>query len=291
MNSFYDDYYLFCKIAEHGSIKKASDQLGLPTSTLSRRLANLEKTLTVKLIDRNAFSNQLTVSGEQYFQSLAPVFESLDYELEQRRKDISDISGKIRLSASNSVYQQFLVEHLSEFIAIYPDIELDITTEGLVEKELNSKVDIAVLVGELPSKYFVARKLTEEKQCIVAKGDVDISEIKKPRDLTTHKIVSTQVAVPPVYYDHDLRSLMSLDYKPFITVSDLNMVKYTVLHTNYIGILPEYMAKQEIEAGQLKRVLPDVFNEKIPYYLAYRKKADIPRREKALINFMFDKFG
>jgi DNA-binding transcriptional LysR family regulator len=51
------------------------------------------------------------------------------------------------------------------------------------------------------------------------------------------------------------------------------------------------MAKQEIEAGQLKRVLPDVFNEKIPYYLAYRKKADIPRREKALINFMFDKFG
>lgn len=121
---FLDDFYIFCQVVEHGSMKKASEQLDVPLSTISRRVTSLEELVGTQLFIRSKTSLTPSNEGKRYYQRLSPHYQSLAEEIDNLRKDEQDVSGKVSIDCTPFVYDYFLKHKIIELVQQYPRLKL-----------------------------------------------------------------------------------------------------------------------------------------------------------------------
>lgn len=151
-----DDLRLFWLVARSGSYKKASQESGVPLSTLSRRISVLEDALTVRLLERNAHRVTLTESGEEYLDRCGPLFDELNDITHQLYSAKQSAKGKLHVAAPINLAQQWFVSLLSRFMLQYPQIDIELTISNknidLIENHVDlieNHVDLAIRVGEM----------------------------------------------------------------------------------------------------------------------------------------------
>ncbi|KYK77604.1 LysR family transcriptional regulator [Aggregatibacter actinomycetemcomitans serotype e str. SA2876] len=119
----------FITAAQEGSFTKAAAKLDVSTSALSHSIRKLEEQLNIKLFNRTTRSIATTEAGEQLFQNLLPLFESIEDNLNALSTFRNTLKGKLRINGNDHVFLFILWDKLMAFAEQYPEMELELTSD------------------------------------------------------------------------------------------------------------------------------------------------------------------
>lgn len=288
-----DDLRYFCTVAKLGSFKLAAQSLGMPFSTLSRRIRHLEENLQLRLLNRDAHRVLLTHTGERYFQRFSLLFEEVDHLSDELHHDKSLPKGKIRICAPISASEQFLYSLFSDFSLMYPDIGLDLHISNTLIDIESQAIDVVFRVGNIMVENWIARPLKNIQFILCANPDIYISDIHEPGDLrgkptvVCHPMASWPL-VNPDTGEH-------CDYQPNqgirMEVNEVQMGVHGVKSGMGIGYLPDYLAHPLINSGELIQVLPGWTSNERTLFMLYREREFIPVRVRLFIEFVMAHFS
>ncbi|HWU81383.1 MAG TPA: LysR family transcriptional regulator [Caulobacter sp.] len=155
----YDDVAIFLRVAREGSFVAAARGLGLPTSSVSRRVAALEARLNTQLLRRTTRAVGLTDDGRAFADRCAAAMDEI--EAATRGLDLCNarLSGRLTVTAPYHVCNEDFAPHLLDFAAAHPDLIMDLRLTNGAPDLIEEGVDVAFQLAPLPDGRHVARKL------------------------------------------------------------------------------------------------------------------------------------
>lgn len=287
----------FLKVACAGSLSGAARELGLTPSAVSRILARIEARLGVRLMVRTTRQLRLTAEGEAYARAARRILADLD-ETEAALADRATPRGRIRVSAAMAHGRLLVVPLLGEFVARYPDIEVEMELSDEIADVLGGRVDVAVRFGPLADSPLTARRLGETGRTVIASPDylARHGTPQVPRDLARHNCLdfSFRRIEPGWPFREEGRDYM-LAVKGNITAN--NGETLVQLAAQGVGItrvgnfhIDEARARGEFAQGALVALLED-FNpqDRESIHAVFVGGANTPARVRVFVDFLAEK--
>ena len=160
--------HYFIKVAELGSFIEASRVLGVPASSVSRRLQDLEAELGVTLLSRTTRTVRLTELGQLYLDRVRPTVDELRYTNELVKNHLASPSGTLRISAITGYGEYRLVPALRRLRRRFPDLVVDLDLTDQLIDLTSDDIDIAIRVTASPPERAIARRLNSNNYVLVA---------------------------------------------------------------------------------------------------------------------------
>ncbi len=158
----------FSKVVETGSFTKAAKAFGVPPSSLSRRVSDLEKSLGATLLQRSTRIVKLTEVGRVYYNDVQQILNQLEQSKETVRSYQTTPMGRLRISSMVGFGEKILLPLLEEFSALYPQIVLDVSLSDELSALGRDDVDIAIRGGYAPNERVLAIRLMDNEFIPVA---------------------------------------------------------------------------------------------------------------------------
>ena len=189
-----DNILIFVKVAQYESISRAARSLGMPISTVSRRLSVLESQLGVTLLRRTTRRVSLTAQGREYFnqcQEPLSLLQEAERVLTQAQKKPE---GLLRISVPVMLGQGPFLEFLSGFLKAHPRIRIDLFITNVFLDLVADNIDVAIRFGELRDSSVVATRIGKTMRYVVAAPEyLKNRELPaEPADLERHDCVHAQ---------------------------------------------------------------------------------------------------
>lgn len=154
-----DDALIFTKVVSTGSFSKAAESLKIPKSTLSRRIANLEERLGVRLLERTTRQLSLTDIGRGYYRHCERIVEEIQEAANYIAEAQSSPKGTLKISVSVDIALNHLHDVFVDFMLEYPEISLEVDLTPRVVNLIDEEVDVAIRVRALQDSSLIAKKI------------------------------------------------------------------------------------------------------------------------------------
>src|ERR1700720_1368337 len=166
-----NDIVVFARVVEAGSFTAAARLLGMPKTTVSRRIAALEREVGVRLVQRTTRSLNMTDAGRLYYEQSSQALRTIEDANLRLAEARAEPSGTIRISAPVGFGGHFLTSAVFDFLAAYPKtkVELHLTDDTL--NLVGNRIDLAFRTGILPDSTLIARKLGSTHRILCASPD------------------------------------------------------------------------------------------------------------------------
>ncbi len=256
-----NDLLIFASVAEWGSFSRAAERLGLPKSTVSRRLAALEQRLGERLLTRTTRRQSLTEFGLQLLEHARQVASEVEAvaALSERRQ--ATPSGRLRVSMPSDFASLLLADTLAAFVALYPAIRLDLDLSPRRVDLLGEGFDVALRMGQLPDDAsLAARRLAVFSFGLYAAPNylAEHGDPQHPDDLVryeaVHLLMANGEAATWTLSQGDERWQGSPPGRVSANAPEL-LIKLACAGAG-IAAVPDHFAAAEVRRGALRRVLP-----------------------------------
>jgi DNA-binding transcriptional LysR family regulator len=282
-----NDIAVFVKVAQYGSFSRAAHSLGMPVSTVSRKVTSLEEQLGVTLLQRTTRKLSLTAQGRAYFdQCSEPLAHLIDAEqalTETQKKP----EGLLKISVPVIFGQEVFYEFVSSFLKTYPEIQVDLFVTNLFLDLIAENIDLGIRFGELKDSSMVAQRLGKSVRYLVATPDYLRGRPLplKPEDLKDHECVLLNGRNGEAEW-HLVSGRKSIDTRVSGPVSsrDFAAVSAFTYRGHGIGLLPSTYCDDEIRRGALIRLLPDWSSEEIFVHAVYPTRRFLPARLQVFLD-------
>lgn len=246
---------MFVAAVQAGSLSSASERLEVPLPTLSRRIRELEAELHVRLFERNARGVKLTDAGARLYEQASEGIETLEDAERAVTSDEAELRGTLRLSIPPSFEPWWQL--IAAFQSHHPRVRVSVfTTERRVEL-VEDGIDVALRVGEIIHDAMVGRRLFSYRHLLVASPNLleQLGEPNSPADL--HHLpcgVWHRSSAPGTLW-----RLGEEQVEPSTTLvtNDYAHLRSRALAGEVITELPPFLAREALQRGELKLVLPD----------------------------------
>jgi DNA-binding transcriptional LysR family regulator len=208
----WNDWLFFLKLAEFKNMKKAAQALKVDNSTIFRKINNLEERIKVRLFERLPSGYKLTAAGEGIIGKVKDIEESFhDINFNLSGKD-ANLSGKIKISTSDTIGYYFLPKLIKKFNLEYPQIIIDLEITNKYSSLAKRESDIVITTSNKQPDYMVGRKLSKIGFALYGDKDIKIEQFDQIKD---HKILMpgeslSQVAVTKFLNNHVNQSNVTL---------------------------------------------------------------------------------
>ena len=281
-----DDVQIFVKVAQFESISRAARSLGMPVSTVSRRLSVLESKLKVSLLRRTTRRVTLTEQGREYYTQCREPLTLLEEAERILTLGQNTPEGMLRMSVPVILGQGPFLEFLSQFQKAQPRIRIDLHITNLFLDLVAENIDVAIRFGELEDSSVVATRVGKSVRYLVATTEY-LKGRKlpvEPADLKLHDCVMLNARNNETDWD-----LVSGKRKARIRVSgsissrDFNSLSTFVYRSHGIGLLPSSYCDDALASGALIRLLPKWTSPQIPVFAVYSNRKFLPLRLKVFL--------
>jgi DNA-binding transcriptional LysR family regulator len=258
-----NDMLYFAEVVDRGGFAAAGRTLGVPKSKLSRRIAELESRLGVRLLQRTTRKLSLTEAGELYHRHAVAVREEAEAATEALALVQTEPRGTIRIVCPLTIAQTTLGPLIPAFLQAHPQVRIDMEVSNRVVDLVQEGVDVALRVRATldDSGSLVVKNLGISYGRLVASPAL-LERDGRPQALEQLQKLSTIAMsavdgkatwklVGPNGREHDFQ------HRPVYTANDLMTLKYAALQGAGMAILPDYMCVRDIERGDLEIVLPE----------------------------------
>lgn len=256
-----NDLVLFAAAVEEGGFAAAGRRLGVPKSTVSKRVAELEAGLEARLIHRTSRSFTLTEVGRDFYEhARAALIETEAAEASVRRR-VAEPSGSVRITASVPTAQLYLAEHLPRFAQRHPKLQLQLDVTDRFVDIVQEGYDIALRshFAPLPDSGLVQRTLAVETVVLVAAPAYLAARgaPETPSQLSAHDGLLTSAAATTWNLQH--RNGERAQAMPCARMCANESAALLCAARTGLGIacLPKGFCRRALRAGELQRVLPD----------------------------------
>ena len=257
-----NDLVYFAEVVDRGGFAAAGRALGLPKSRLSRRVAELEARLGVRLLQRTTRKLSMTAVGEQYHRHCVAMREDAQAAADAVAQVQTEPRGTIRVACPVTLAQTTLGPILPQYLARYPQVRIDMRVSNRVVDLVEEGFDVALRVrptlddsGSLVVKNFgtsrtllVGSPVQMARQSRPASVD-DLARLDTVNMSTVGDTATWQLAGPDGA-THDFQ------HQPRYVADDLMTLKLAVLAGTGICALPDYLCADELRDGRLVAVLP-----------------------------------
>ena len=291
-----NDLVVFAQVAEEGSFSRAADKLSLPKSTVSRRLAALEERLGERLLLRTTRRQSLTEFGHLLLEHARQVVAELDAVAALRERRQAAPSGRLRVSMPNDLATLFLADSIAAFVALYPDVQLELDLTARRVDLLGEGFDLAVRMGELPSdNLLVARRLAVMSSGLYASPDylAQHGTPAEPDDLMQHDglhLLGRDGEPRPWLLTRGEARWQAVAPGRVLANSPDVLLRVACAHAG-IAALPDYFATPEVRRGALRRVLPDWCLPGAPASAVFPGRKLMPPKTRVFIEMLAVAFG
>ena len=276
-----DDVLIFVKVAQFESISRAARSLGMPISTVSRRLSVLESKLGVSLLRRTTRRVTLTGQGREYFNQCREPLTLLEEAERILTLGQKTPEGILRISVPVILSQEPFLEFLSEFLKAQPRIRIDLFITNLFIDLVAENVDVAIRFGELKDSSVVATRIGKSIRYVVAAPEY-LKGRKlpvEPADLEQHECVMLNARNNETDWElFSGRKKARIHVCGPISSRDFNSVSTFVYRGHGVGLLPSTYCDEAFASGALIRLLPKWASPQIPVFAAYSNRKFQPSR-------------
>ena len=286
-----NDLLVFARVVAEGSLTAAADKLGLPKSTVSRRLSRLEELLGERLLLRTTRRLNITEFGAallDHARQLESEVEAVAALAESRQ---AHPSGRLRVSMPSDFANLLLTDMLAAFIALHPAVSLELDLSPRRVDLLGENFDIAIRIGDLPDDALLAaRKIAEfgaglyaAPSYLAEQGDpatpADLERYRSLRllrrqgesqDWTLKCGKEIWEGVPPAAASANSPELL---------------IKLAIAGAG-IASVPEYFAQPSVRAGRLRRVLPAWHPPAHTAWAVFPGRRLMPAKTRAFIDML-----
>jgi DNA-binding transcriptional LysR family regulator len=286
---------VFAQVVEAKSFSAAADKLGMSKSLASRHVSALERSLSVKLLNRSTRKLSLTEAGAMFYEHCARIEQEAELA-EQRVTQIqSEPAGLVRVTAVPAFAVRHLLPALTDFRHQYPKIQLKLSCSNRTCDLGDEDFDLGIRVSAHPSPNLVARKLAVNRAVLCA-SPTYVGQHGAPRqieDLRRHDCVVFPALAPKGVWTfrRDGRRY-PVAISGTLETDDMDAVRSAVLAGLGIGLLPRYMVGADMREGHLVPLLRRF--QAVPesaIYLVYLPNRTLSSRVRALIDFLVARFG
>jgi len=285
---------VFAEVVEAKSFSAAAGKLGISKSLVSRQVSALERSLSVKLLNRTTRRLSLTEAGAIFHEHCARVVQEAQFAEQRVTRTQSELAGLVRVTCVQAFGLRHLMPALGEFQARYPEIRVKLSCGNRTIDLGEAGYDIGIRITAAPDPKLVARKLAVNHKVLCA-APAYLARRGTPRvvdDLAGHD----GVLFPPLapkgawHLRRDGRSHVVPVAARFET-DDMDASHAAVVAGLGVGALPTYVAADDLRKGRLVPLLREY--EVLPdfgIYLVYLPNRTLPKRVRALIDFLVRRF-
>jgi DNA-binding transcriptional LysR family regulator len=265
----------FQVVARERSFTRAAAHLGVSVSALSQSMRSLEERLGVRLLTRTTRSVAATAAGERLLDTIAPHLEGIEAGLAALSELRDRPAGTIRLTSVDHAAETILWPALSRFLAQYPDINIDLVVDNTLRDIVTERFDAGIRMGERVARDMIAVRIGPEIRMAAVATAAYFAEHGKPRkpeDLAAHRCINMRFATLGNVYAWEFEKgsrEVNVKVEGQLTANDIAVIRRAALHGVGIGFMPDDMAAQHVEKGELVRVLEDWTPPFPGYYLYY----------------------
>ena len=276
-----NDIVVFTKVVETRSFTGAAEQLGLPKSTVSRKLAQLEERLGVRLVQRTTRKLALTDIGQAYYERCARIVADLA-AAEQLVTDMQATPrGRVRVTAPIDLSSRYLGSIIADFIAAHPDVNVELEASDRIVDLIEEGFDVAVRFGSLPESTLIARRLCKISGLLVA-TPAYLARRGTPttvEDLDEHdRVLFTPSPRTQSWTLANGDATYEFGRPARFASNNVGAVLEAVLAGAGLSVLTEFMVAGHVAAGELVPVLPDWRNRPIDVHAVYPARQNLPPR-------------
>jgi DNA-binding transcriptional LysR family regulator len=252
---------IFAQVVESNSFSAAARRLKMPTSTVSRRIADLEEQLGLRLLERSTRSLRLTDVGSEvleHAQRSAELSEAIEHIASNH---LSHVSGTLRLATPPSISNSLLAPLVGAFQSSYPDVRIQIFITERIVDQIAEGVDLAFRVGELEDSSLVGRRILTYRHQLVASPAYlkKCKPPKRPQDLLDHRLLAFSFWRPEnnwTFTHANGRDKETLTFQPYLSINEYAGLSTALLAGTGIGDLPPIVQPELLRSGRLVEVMP-----------------------------------
>lgn len=254
----------FVHVVEQGGFTAAAHHLSEPLSTVSRRIAELEQSLGVRLLERSTRKVRLTNLGETYYEYCRRGLQEFECGVLALKDRQSEVSGLLRITVPPSLVEPFFMPTVAEFQAIYPNARVAIlSTERYVDL-LHERVDVGFRISPLRDSQLTVRKIASYASYLVASPAYleGRPPVETPADLSSHRIVAFEGGIGSITWkllrasEEGPEGGLSIEVVPHLTMNDFSGILAATLRGCGIAQIPSILCSSHLREGALSRVLP-----------------------------------
>nr|WP_052170636.1 LysR substrate-binding domain-containing protein [Massilia sp. JS1662] len=288
------DLEFFSQLVKHGSLAALARELGVTPPAITGRLAQLEKRLGVRLLNRTTRRISVTHEGEIYLATGTRILAELQ-ELEQSVSSSRAVpKGLLRVNATFGFGRRHIAPAVVEFAKLYPQVEVQLELTDRSVNLADKAFDIGIWFGAVPDSRLVARKIVANRRVLCASPRYlkEHGVPATPRELQTHQCIVLRESEAAFGTWHLTKGSRQETVKVRGTHSTNDGETGVLWALAGFGILmrSEWDVHADIAAGRLVRILPDWDLPSADIFAVYPERANVSAKVNAFIDFLKDLF-
>lgn len=265
----WQDMALFALVAECGSFTAAAERAGLPKSSVSQRISQLEQRLGIRLLNRTTRQLNLTFAGERYLlhcQEMMQASERAEQAIANLRENPS---GRLRITSPAGIGATLLARCNAAFLRRYPDVTLDISVSDDIRDLVQEGFDLALRTGQPQESSLIGRRVGYcQRSLVAAQAYLDQHPpVTHPQQLAAHRCIAHRAWNEWVLKrDSEYHRWL---LPPAHLTDNLLYARESALGCAGITLLPRFLIDGDMGDARLVEVLPEWGMEGNELWLVY----------------------
>lgn len=279
-----DRFDTFKAVVEAGSLTAAADLLGQTRAVVSFNLKRLEAELGVTLLTRSTRQLALTDAGERFYLRCTRMLEEARLAVEEARSEHAQLKGTLRITTTVEYALAVVAPAVEAFRRLHPDLNIHLSTSSTHADLISERFDVAIRLGSLADSNHRAVQLSTFDVFAVAAplfGGVDtLHGLEQLPKLGHGRLTELSVTDPQGGEHH---------YRPghaALVADSAAVLQAFALRGHGVALLPQWLVKDDLEAGRLVRLLPDHRFAPQGIYAMYPDTRHLPLKVRAFIDFL-----
>jgi DNA-binding transcriptional LysR family regulator len=280
---------LLLSAVESGSLSKASQHLGLPLATVSRKVAELENHLRATLLIRSAKGLELTPTGRSYVTAAKAILEQLTEAERAAAGEYTAPKGDLVVTAPTMFGRLHALPVVTRFLAAYPEVSVSLVLTDRVTHFLDDQVDVALRIGALPDSSLVATRLGTVRHVVCASPDY-LAANGTPMtldDLARHSVISFQNTSALSTWDFQVDGVeVAASFRSRLGVNTIDAAIEAALSGAGLVRALSYQVVDHVRSGRITVVLDAFAPPPRPVHLVYDRQNRLPLKLRAFVDFV-----
>lgn len=282
-----NDVKLFIQVVEHNSFTSAAEKLGVQKSTISRRIAQLEDELGVRLLQRTTRKLSLTDEGQELFERCQPLLDELTNAADHVTSKQAEPKGRLRITMPPEMGIFIMNDVVASFVEKYPLIQMDIELSPRVVDLVEEGIDLALRVGALSDSSLIGRRIADVRLKLFASTDYlkAAGEPSKPDELQQHKCIGTfHNSQGWTFSNWNDGQPIDITYR--LRANSLSFCREMMRKNLGIARLPQAFCNDDLAAGTAKEVLPEYQSPLVEIHALYPSRRHLNAKVRLFLDHM-----
>jgi DNA-binding transcriptional LysR family regulator len=284
----------FVAVVDSGSFVRAAEAINGSKAAVSRLVADLERRLGVRLLNRTTRTLSLTDDGKLFYIRCADLLNALDEAESELNMRTGEASGHLRVTAPVTFGNNLLAPLWGEFLAQHPKVSLEVALSDRTADLVEEGLDLAVRISRAPHPVFIARQLATTRMVLCASPQyLQVHGTPaRPEELAHHEVVSYTYWSSRDEWEF-LRPdgvVETVKTRPRLHANSGDTCVAAALRHHGIIMQPDFLLYDALRAGSLVRLLPDYQAVELGIYAVYASRRQMPLKLRYLIDFLVAAF-